>query len=250
MDIQSLFNEIQGLQALVLQIAKREPEAIKKLAGVYYQVFKETFTVGCKSCPTKAYGKLQELTIEKLIAMKTQKFRLKKSALINYPAFSGQHYSHHNITDEKAAEILSAHPGLITSFDEYPTNEAGEVDLSLAVSQPEAIDPGARLTPEENEDLFDSLGMTDDSTGPEYLSALEAYLPTVIDELQAVKLANKIADMKAEFASQQGEGAGDQTEQSEETATGEQTEEVINDETKNEAGEVENKVKKTAKAKK
>lgn len=131
MEAKELYQEIQDLQQLIIPIAKRQPFAINKLAEVYYKVFKETFTVGCKSCPTKAFGKLQNISLQTLITMTNQKFKLKKEALINYPAFSGQHYSSHNITDEKAIEILTAYPSLIENFEKYPTKGDGSVDLEL-----------------------------------------------------------------------------------------------------------------------
>jgi len=131
-----IYNDIQGLEKLIYQINKREPLAIKELNRLHRLTFGETVTADCSNCHIKAYKKLLSLTIQDLQIMESQKFKIKKDALIEYPFRSGQFYSSKSgIEDSIAIAYLEQFPKLVKNFETYPgsESESKELDLSSVV---------------------------------------------------------------------------------------------------------------------
>lgn len=65
--------------------------------------------------------------------MENQNFKIKKSALIEYPARSGQFYSaSKGIEDKVAIEYLKQFPQLIKNFETYPGSESETKVLDLS----------------------------------------------------------------------------------------------------------------------
>lgn len=107
----------------------RNPETIKELDTIHKAVFGTGFTPGCKKCVVKAYHEVSDLTLEKLIAMSNAKFKLKKDVVIQFPAFSPNHFSNANLSDKDAVKMLKSNPGLLQHFETYPKDDQGNVVL-------------------------------------------------------------------------------------------------------------------------
>ena len=125
---EELIERIKGLNNLVVKLGKREPEAVAELDTLYRAAFGVGFVPGCKNCVIKAFHKLQALTLEKLTEMAEQKFKLKKGIVIQYPAFSPNHYTSDNMTDEVAAKYLAANPDGAQYFETIPDKQDDEDD--------------------------------------------------------------------------------------------------------------------------
>jgi len=133
MTAQELFDSIQNLEILIYKINKREQPAIKELNRLHRIAFGEPVTVSCSNCHIKAYRKLLSLTLKELETMENQNFKIKKSALIEYPARSGQFYSaSKGIEDKVAIEYLKQFPQLIKNFETYPGSESESKELDLS----------------------------------------------------------------------------------------------------------------------
>ena len=117
---EELIERIQGLNNLVIKLGKRDPEALAELDTLHREAFGIGYEVGCKKCYTQAFHKLQALTLEKLIEMKEQKFKLKPGVLIQYPAFSPDMYTSANMTDEVAERYLKDNPEGSQFFESIP----------------------------------------------------------------------------------------------------------------------------------
>jgi hypothetical protein len=124
MTVKEIFDSVQGLENLIYQINKREPEAIKELNKLHRLAFGEPVNVGCSNCHIKAYKKLLSLTLLDLENMENQKFKIKKDALIEYPIRSGQFYSSKlGIDDATAKKYLSEFPKMAKHFEVIPEDE-------------------------------------------------------------------------------------------------------------------------------
>lgn len=143
MTTEQLYEELQGLNNLIYQINKRQPEAIQKLNRLNRMIYGETVTAGCSNCHIKAFNKLTSLTIEDLEIMENQNFKLKKGVLLEYPHMSGQFYSSvRGIDDKTATAYLEQFPKKLTSFEKYPgsDSESKELDLSAIEAEPAGKD--------------------------------------------------------------------------------------------------------------
>lgn len=126
---QEIFDRIQALPMMVNIKGSRNPETIKELDTIHKAVFGTGFTPGCKKCVVKAYHEVSDLTLEKLIAMSNAKFKLKKDVVIQFPAFSPNHFSNANLSDKDAVKMLKSNPGLLQHFESYPKDDQGNVIL-------------------------------------------------------------------------------------------------------------------------
>ncbi|PRY51527.1 hypothetical protein B0I27_107113 [Arcticibacter pallidicorallinus] len=126
---QEIFDRIQALPMMVNIKGSRNPETIKELDTIHKAVFGTGFTPGCKKCVVKAYHEVSDLTLEKLIAMSNAKFKLKKDVVIQFPAFSPNHFSNANLSDKDAVKMLKTNPGLLQHFESYPKDDQGNVVL-------------------------------------------------------------------------------------------------------------------------
>lgn len=126
---QEIFDRIQALPMMVNVKGSRNPETIKELDTIHKAVFGTGFTPGCKKCVVKAFHEVSDLTLEKLIAMSNAKFKLKKDVVIQFPAFSPNHFSNANLSDKDAVKMLKSNPGLLQHFETYPADDKGNVIL-------------------------------------------------------------------------------------------------------------------------
>lgn len=129
MDAQQVYNDIQKLPLMAGGIRQKETTAIKFLQNLYYQVTGSTVYAGCKGCHIKAANYLSSLTLQTLLIMSEQKFRLNKDVKIEWPFRSGQLLTEVNLTDAKAAEYLINNPAGLSNFVDYPKGQDG-LDLS------------------------------------------------------------------------------------------------------------------------
>lgn len=186
----------------------RNPETIKELDTIHKAVFGTGFTPGCKKCVVKAYHEVSDLTLEKLIAMSNAKFKLKKDVVIQFPAFSPNHFSNANLSDKDAVKILKSNPGLLQHFESYPKDDKGNVVLDEKQSdagkpagtqpdKPLAKDVIAKIGTAKTFDELDKLVEGDDRA-------------TVIAAAQ--KRAAEITAINTKAADQEGENEGSGTE--------------------------------------
>jgi len=131
MNVKKTYSDIQKLSNLLHLLGKRDLEAVNELKRIYQLVFNDMFELGCSNCHIRAYKELISLTLEDLIKMENQNFKLKKTALIEYPAGSAVFYSaKKGISDKDAIDYLTAIPKRIDQFEEYPKNADGSVKLT------------------------------------------------------------------------------------------------------------------------
>lgn len=186
----------------------RNPETIKELDTIHKAVFGTGFTPGCKKCVVKAYHEVSDLTLEKLIAMSNAKFKLKKDVVIQFPAFSPNHFSNANLSDKDAVKMLKSNPGLLQHFESYPKDDQGNVVLedkqtdagkpaSTQSEKPLAKDVIAKIGIAKTFDELDKLVEGDDRA-------------TVIAAAQ--KRAAEITAANTNAADQEGESGGSGTE--------------------------------------
>lgn len=133
MDVQSVYDEIQTLPSLILQINKREHSAIAILNRLNRLLFGESVVAGCTNCHIKAYHKLTSLTIKDLEVMNARKFKLNKNITIENPIRSGRFFNDSTMTDEIARDFLLNNPKGVVHFSEYPKDAEGNLQLFEAV---------------------------------------------------------------------------------------------------------------------
>lgn len=122
-----LYDRIQNLQNLLYKISKFDPQALSELAELYRIILGKTLKITCQDCRMQAYRELTSLTEEKIKAMTNKKFKLKENDQVYFDA---QHYLNVNLTDEAAVRMLTQVPTLIAHFENYPTDDDGNLDLS------------------------------------------------------------------------------------------------------------------------
>lgn len=110
-------------------IRQKEPKSIAFLQSLYYQVTGSTVYAGCKGCHIKAANYLTSLTLQNLLIMSEQRFKLNKGVKIEWPFRSGQLLTEVNLTDAKAAEYLINNPAGLANFADYPKGQDG-LDIS------------------------------------------------------------------------------------------------------------------------
>lgn len=158
MQPEELIERIKGLNNLVIKLGKRDAEALAELDLLHKEAFGIGYEVGCKKCYTQAFHKLQSLTIQKLIEMKQQKYKLKKGVVIQYPAFSPNMYTLDNMTDEVAEEYLNENPEGKQFFEDFEKDEIEEAekptsakDLVKKIELAETVEEVNSLAPETDD---------------------------------------------------------------------------------------------------
>jgi len=120
-----ILNEIRSLDNVVILTGKSSDETpyLKHIYRLHELIFGET----CSFCPTKIQGYISKIknynpNTEKMETNKKDTkpdFKLKKGKVI-VMAGTSQSYSEHNITDEKAIELLSKNKNRISLFEKFP----------------------------------------------------------------------------------------------------------------------------------
>lgn len=123
MEAQELIARIKALNALRNELGTNDNKVVAELSLLMQAAFNETFKPGCKSCASKAFQKLNLLTIKKIEAMANSQYKLKAGIVIQWPAFSQTYVTSDNLTDEKAREILKGSPELAEWFEQMPDEE-------------------------------------------------------------------------------------------------------------------------------
>lgn len=120
-----ILNEIRSLDNVVILTGKSSDETpyLKHIYRLHELMFGET----CSFCPTKIQGYISKIknynpNTEKMETNKKDTkpdFKLKKGKVI-VMAGTSKSYSEHNITDEKAIELLSKNKNRISLFEKFP----------------------------------------------------------------------------------------------------------------------------------
>lgn len=120
-----ILNEIRSLDNVVILTGKSSDETpyLKHIYRLHELIFGET----CSFCPTKIQGYISKIknynpNTEKMETNKKDTkpdFKLKKGKVI-VMAGTSKSYSEHNITDEKAIELLSKNKNRISLFEKFP----------------------------------------------------------------------------------------------------------------------------------
>jgi len=141
MDVEKVFEDIQGLHKLNYLLSKKDKVASKELNRLHKLVYGESIDFGCGNCRIKAFHKLTSLTLEFLNQMENQNFKIKKGVLVEFPYGSGTFYNNlSGIPDDKAVQYLSALPHRISNFDVYPGHDSKSGELNLSLLAPKAVE--------------------------------------------------------------------------------------------------------------
>ena len=136
MDIQQIYQDLQGLNNLIVKINKRDKEAMKELNRLHKMLFGSYVKAGCSNCHIKAYQMLTSITIKDLENMENQKFKLKENVMLEFPARSGQFFtSVKGISNEIASEYLANFPNGISKFGVYPGSDSEKKEYTPLVAE-------------------------------------------------------------------------------------------------------------------
>lgn len=105
-------------------------ENINIIANAYRDLFGKELCVTCGGDIRNAYYKIRSHfdnpNVMKLQGKPASKYKLKKGIILIHPSTSAM-YSHMNITDEIAEEILSLNPNCVSKFESLPIVDAKNV---------------------------------------------------------------------------------------------------------------------------
>lgn len=119
-EAKKIHERIQAIKGKAGKAMYGDKAVLEEIQSLYFLVFDTYFQTGCGSCIKKAHDILINLSIEKIIEMKSQAYKLNPGALIRY---KGDFYTRETITDKVAKALIKDFPEQAKQFEVIPADE-------------------------------------------------------------------------------------------------------------------------------